>query len=214
MPSQWKNTMLMQVAWHQSPNLWPQKAFLPFWEQTQAGVIPRNHLDFGPHPPDDLSTSLWSRGCPEVCKVTVGWENYSLHSVVIVLRSNCSLFVCVCFVFFFNLILFFKLYIIVLVLPNIKMNPPQVYMCSPSWTLLPPPSPFHPSGSSQCTSPKHPVSCIEPGLATHFIHDIYMFQCHSPKSSHPLPLPQSQKTVLYICVSFAVSYTGLLLPSF
>ena len=34
------------------------------------------------------------------------------------------------------------------------MNPPQVYMCSPSWTLLPPPTPFHPSGSSQCTSPK------------------------------------------------------------
>ena len=32
--------------------------------------------------------------------------------------------------FFLNFI--FKLYIIVLVLPNIKMNPPQVYMCSPS----------------------------------------------------------------------------------
>ena len=47
------------------------------------------------------------------------------------------------------------------------MKPPQVYMCSPSCTLLlPPPSPYHPSGSSQCTSPKHPVSCIEPGLAT------------------------------------------------
>ena len=29
-----------------------------------------------------------------------------------------------------------------LVLPNIEMNPPQVYMCSPSWTLLPPPSPI------------------------------------------------------------------------
>ena len=52
------------------------------------------------------------------------------------------------------------------------MNLPQVYMCSPSWTLLPPPSPYHPSGSSQCTSPKHPVSCIEPGLTTRFIHDI------------------------------------------
>ena len=51
----------------------------------------------------------------------------------------------------------FKLYKIVLVLPNIEMNPPQVYMCSPSWTLLPPPSPYHPSGSSQCTSPKHLV---------------------------------------------------------
>ena len=59
-----------------------------------------------------------------------------------------------CFYFFFFLFYFiFKLYIIVLVLPNIKMNPPQVYMCSPSWTLLPPPSPFYPSGSSQCTSP-------------------------------------------------------------
>ena len=69
-------------------------------------------------------------------------------------------------------IFFFKLYNIVLVLPNIEMNPPQVYMCSPSWTLLPPPSPNHPSGSSQCTSPKHPVLCIEPGLATHFIYDI------------------------------------------
>ena len=66
--------------------------------------------------------------------------------------------------FYFLFYFIFKLYIIALVLPNIKMNPPQVYMCSPSWTLLPPPSPYHPSGSSQCTSPKHPVSCIEPGL--------------------------------------------------
>ena len=37
------------------------------------------------------------------------------------------LFVCFCFCFNF---IFFKLYIIVLVLPNIKMNPPPVYMCS------------------------------------------------------------------------------------
>ena len=33
---------------------------------------------------------------------------------------------------FFFFFLIFKLYIIVLVLPNIKMNPSQVYMCSPS----------------------------------------------------------------------------------
>ena len=72
--------------------------------------------------------------------------------------------------FFF--ILFFKLYIIVLVLPNIKMNPPQVYMCSPSWTP-PSHSPYHPSGSSQCISPKHPVSCIKPGLAIHFLYDVF-----------------------------------------
>jgi len=43
------------------------------------------------------------------------------------------------FFFFFKFYFIFKLYIIVLVLTNIKMNPPQVYMCSPSWTLLPPP---------------------------------------------------------------------------
>ena len=65
--------------------------------------------------------------------------------------------------FFLKFYFIFKLYKIVLVLPNIKMNPPQVYMCSPSWTFHPPPSPYHPSGPSQCTSPKHPVSCIEPG---------------------------------------------------
>ena len=45
--------------------------------------------------------------------------------------------------YFFKFYFIFKLYITVLVLPNIKMNPPQVYMCSPSWTLLPSPSPFH-----------------------------------------------------------------------
>ena len=33
------------------------------------------------------------------------------------------------FFFLFNFI--FELYIIVLVLPNIKINPPQVYMCAP-----------------------------------------------------------------------------------
>ena len=72
----------------------------------------------------------------------------------------------------FILCIYFLLYNIVLVLPYIDMNPPWVNMCSPSWTPLPPPSPSHPSGSSQYTIPKHPVSCIEPGLAIHFLYDI------------------------------------------
>ena len=59
--------------------------------------------------------------------------------------------------FFFKFYFIFKLYNIVLVLPYIEVNPPQAYICSPSWTLLPPPSPYHPSGSSQCT----PVFCLE-----------------------------------------------------
>ena len=88
------------------------------------------------------------------------------------------------------------------------MNPPQVYTCSPSWTPLSPPSPYHPSGSSQCTSPEHPVSCIEPGLAIRFIYDnIYMFQCHSPKSSHPHPLPQSPKDCsIHLCLFCCLAY--------
>ena len=89
-----------------------------------------------------------------------------------------------CFFFFF-----FKLYKIVLVLPNIKINPPQVYMCSPSWTLLPPPSPYHPSGSSQCTSPKHPISCLEPGLATRFIYDILHVSMPFSQIFPPSPSP-------------------------
>ena len=40
--------------------------------------------------------------------------------------------------YYFYFYFIFKLYNIVLVLSNIEMNPPQVYMCSPSWTLLPP----------------------------------------------------------------------------
>ena len=73
---------------------------------------------------------------------------------------------------FFKLLLFFLLYNIVLVLPYINMPPPRLYTCAPSWTPLPPPSPYHPSGSSQCPSPKLPVSCIEPGLAIRFLYDI------------------------------------------
>ena len=37
---------------------------------------------------------------------------------------------------------------------------------------LPLPSPYHPSESSQCSSPKHPVSCIKPGLAIRSMYDI------------------------------------------
>ena len=58
---------------------------------------------------------------------------------------------------FFTYFLFyfiFKLYIIVLVLPNIKMNPPQVYMRSPSEpsSLLPPHS--IPLGRPSAPAPK------------------------------------------------------------
>ena len=69
---------------------------------------------------------------------------------------------------------------------------------------LPLPSQYHSSGSSQCTSPKHPVSCIKPGLATHFVYDIIH---DSPKTSHPLLLPQSPKNCsMHLCLFCCLAY--------
>ena len=70
-------------------------------------------------------------------------------------------------------LLFFKFYNIVIVLPCINMYSPRVYTCSSSWTPLPPSSPYHPSGPSQCTSPKHPGAQLLYGPALPYIHDYW-----------------------------------------
>ena len=63
------------------------------------------------------------------------------------------------------------------------------FTCSPSWTPLPPPSPSHPSGSSQCTSPDQlsHASDLDWRSVSHLI--IYMFRCCSLRSFHPRLLP-------------------------
>ena len=68
---------------------------------------------------------------------------------------------------------------------------------------LPPPSPYHPSGLSQCTSPKHPVSCIEPGLAIHFLYDI--IHVSMPFSQIISPSPTEFKRLFYTSVSLLLS---------
>ena len=102
--------------------------------------------------------------------------------------------------------LIFFLYSIVLVLPHINMNLPQVNMCSPSWNPLPPSSPYHLSGSSQCTSPKHPVSCIEPGLATHFIYNIIHVSMPFSQIIPLSPFPTESKRLFYTSVSLLLSH--------
>ena len=105
---------------------------------------------------------------------------------------------------------FILLYNTVLVLPYIDMNPPRVYTSSQSWIPLPPPTPYHLSGSSPCTSPKHPVSCIEHRLALHFLHDSIHVSMPFSQIIPPSPSPSESKSPF----SFAVSHTGSSLPSF
>ena len=71
---------------------------------------------------------------------------------------------------------------------------------------LPPPSPSHPSGSSQYTSPECLVSYIEPGLAIHFtygnIHVSMLFSQIIPFS----PSLTESKSLFFISVSLLLSY--------
>ena len=84
------------------------------------------------------------------------------------------------------------------------MNP-RVYTCSPSGTPLPPPSPYHPSGSSQCTSPQNPVSCIEPELVIHFTYDIIHVPMPFSQIIPPFPSLTESKRLFYTSVSLLLS---------
>ena len=118
--------------------------------------------------------------------------------------------------FFFNFYFYFiLLYNTVLVLPYIDMNQLRVYMSSQSWTPshLPPHiiSLDHPCAPAP--SILYPVSNIDWRFISYLI--VYMFQCHSPKSSHLLPLPESLKDFsihlcLFCCLAYRVIITMFL----
>ena len=109
---------------------------------------------------------------------------------------------------FFNFYFYFiLLYNTVLVLPYIDMNQPQVYMSSQSWTRLPPPTAYHLSGSSPCTSPKHPVFCIEHRLAICFLPDSIHVSMPFSQIIPPSPSPTESKSPFYTSVSLLLSRT-------
>ena len=69
----------------------------------------------------------------------------------------------------------------------------------------PPSSLLDSSGSSQCTSPKHPVSCIEPGQVTCFIYDILHVLMPFSQIIPPSPSPTESKRLIYTSVSLFLS---------
>ena len=85
-------------------------------------------------------------------------------------------------------------------LPYIDMNQPWIYMCSPSRSPLPPPSPSHPSGSFQCTSPAL-VSCIQPGLVICFTLDSILVPMLFSQNIPSSPSPTESKSLFCTSVS-------------
>ena len=140
---------------------------------------------------------------PTLTSIHDYWKNHSMTRWTFVGKVMPLFFVCwFGFPFLFYL---FLLYNIVLVLQNIDMNPLWMYMCSPSWAPVPPPSPSNPSGLSQCTNSKHPVSYIEPELDIHFTYNLHV----SMPFSHiipPSPSTTESRRLLYISVSLLLSH--------
>ena len=87
------------------------------------------------------------------------------------------------------------------------MNLPRVYTCSQSWTPSHLPPYTIPLGhpSAPALSILYPASNLDWRFISYMI--LYMFQCHSPKSSHPLPLPQSPKDCsIHLCLFCCLAY--------
>ena len=149
---------------------------------------------------------LSAQFCSRIC-ITRGMPvPYCLNSCVWKAGSVCPRALFFIYLFYYNCYYYYLLYNIVLVLPYINMHPPRVYTCSPSWTPLPPPSPYHPSGSSQCTSPKHPVSCIEPGLVIHFLYDIIHILMPFSQIIPPPSPTGSKNCFIHLCLFCCLTY--------
>ena len=125
-------------------------------------------------------------------QVTQSWVLCSLASIIL------------SFLFFFFLLYFLTLQYCICFAIYQHESATGIHVF-PILNLLPPLSPYHPSGSSQCTSPKHPVSCVEPGLATRFIYDILHVSMPFSQIIPPSPSPTESKRLFYTSESLLLS---------
>ena len=116
--------------------------------------------------------------------------------------------------FFFNFLKFFILFFNFTILywfchisTWIRHRYTRVPHPEPS-SLLPPRTIPLGRPSAPAPSIQYRASNLEWRLVSYMI--LYMFQCHSPKSSHPLPLPQSPKDHL---LPWALQHLGILTTS-
>ena len=116
------------------------------------------------------------------------------------------------FNFFLNFILFFNFTILYWIC-HISKWIRHRYTCVPHpepSSLLPPHTIPLGRPSAPAPSIQYCASNLERQLVSYMI--LYMFQCHSPKSSHTLPLPQSPKDCsihqcLFCCLVYRVIVT-------
>ena len=93
-------------------------------------------------------------------------------------------------------------------LPYIDINQPWVHTC-PLVPNIPPQLLPHPIPLGHPSAPALSILSHASKLDWQFISHmiLYMFQCHSPKSSHPRPLPQSPKDCcIHLCLFCCLAY--------
>ena len=86
-----------------------------------------------------------------------------------------------------------------------------------TWILNPEPPSRHPLHIISLDHPRapapsilYPVSNIDWWFVSYMI--VYMFQCHSPKSSHHLPLPQGPKVrSIHLCLPCCLAYRVIII---
>ena len=155
---------------------------------------------------------MWLYIFPNICiEVTILLMFYSKliyqWCVVLLLGSQfCSTYLCPFLFYFFNFL--FLLYFTLQYCIGFAIHWHESAMVVHELPFLNPPPTSHPchlSGSSPCTNPKHPVSCIEHRLAIHFLHDIIHVSMPFSQIIPLSPFPSESKSLFYTSLSLLLS---------